>query len=88
MLVSAHAEYELKKNIMSAGVCVGSWGHTSEVRAGVLAGRLGVKACLPGGAQGERGSLSLVEDLTMKKGVSLPCANWSEAGTTFLMSPR
>ena len=46
------------------------------VCAGVSTGSLGVKACLPGEAQGERGSLSLVEDLTMKKGVSLPCANW------------
>ena len=34
------------------------------------------------------GSLSLVEDLTMKKGVGLPYANWSEAGAAFLMSPR
>ena len=34
------------------------------------------------------GSLSLVLDLTMKKGVGLPCANWSEAGVAFLMSPR
>ena len=33
-------------------------------------------------------SLSLVEDLTMKKDVGLPYANWSEAGVAFLMSPR
>ena len=38
---------------MSAGVCVRSWGRASEVRVRVSAGRLGVKACLPGGAQGE-----------------------------------
>ena len=24
----------------------------------------------------------------MNKGVGLPCANWSEAGVAFLMSPR
>ena len=34
------------------------------------------------------GSLSLVLDLTMKKGVGLPCTNWSGAGATLLMSPR
>ena len=34
------------------------------------------------------GSLSLVEALTMKKGVGLPCANWLEAGAAFLKSPR
>ena len=33
-------------------------------------------------------SLSLVLDLTMKKGVGLPCTNWSGAGATLLMSPR
>ena len=34
------------------------------------------------------GSLSLVLDLTMKKGVGLPCTNWSGAGAVLLMSPR
>ena len=34
------------------------------------------------------GSLSLVLDLTMKKGVGLPCINWSGAGAALLMSPR
>ena len=34
------------------------------------------------------GSLSLVLDLTMKKGVGLPCTNWSGAGVALLMSPR
>ena len=34
------------------------------------------------------GSLSLVLDLTMKKGVGLPCTNWSGAGAAFLMSSR
>ena len=34
------------------------------------------------------GSLSLVLDLTMKKGVDLPCTNWSGAGAALLMSPR
>ena len=57
MLVGAHAAYELKENIMSAGRRVRSWGRAIEVLAGVSAGRLGVKACLPGGAQGERGEL-------------------------------
>ena len=33
-------------------------------------------------------SLSLVLDLTMKKGVGLPCTNWSEARAALLMSPR
>ena len=32
--------------------------------------------------------LSLVFDLIMKKGVGLPCTNWSGAGTALLMSPR
>ena len=35
------------------------------------------------------GSLtSLVLDLTMKKGVGLPCTNWSGAEAALLMSPR
>ena len=34
------------------------------------------------------GSLSLVLDLIMKKGVGLPCTNWSGAGAALLMSPR
>ena len=34
------------------------------------------------------GSLSLVLDLTMKKGVDLPCTNLSGAGAALLMSPR
>ena len=33
-------------------------------------------------------SLSLVLDLTMKKGVGLPCTNWSGVGAALLMSPR
>ena len=33
-------------------------------------------------------SLSLVLDLTMKKGVGLPCTNWSGAGAALLMIPR
>ena len=68
MLVSAHAAYELKENIMSAGVCVRSWGRALEVCAGVSAGRLGVKACLPGGAQGERGELVASRGLDNEEG--------------------
>ena len=34
------------------------------------------------------GSLSLVLDLTIKKGVGLPYTNWSGAGAALLMSPR
>ena len=34
------------------------------------------------------GSLSLVLDLTMKKGVGLPCTNWSGPGAALQMSPR
>ena len=34
------------------------------------------------------GSLSLVLNLTMKKGVGLPYTNWSGAGAALLMSPR
>ena len=33
-------------------------------------------------------SLSLVLDLTMKKGVDLPCTNWSGARAALLMSLR
>ena len=33
------------------------------------------------------GSLSLVWDLTMKKGVGLPFTNWSGAGAALLISP-
>ena len=57
MLVGAHTAYELKENIMSTGRRVRSWGRATEVCTGVSARRLGVKACLPGGAQGERGEL-------------------------------
>ena len=53
MLAGAHVAYELKENIMFAGVRVRIWRRASEVHAGVSAWRLGVKACLPGGAQGE-----------------------------------
>ena len=42
----------------------------------------------PGEQEVSMGSLSLVEDLTMKKCVGLPCPNWSKARTAFLMSPR
>ena len=31
MLAGAHAAYELKKNIMSTGVCVGIWGRASKL---------------------------------------------------------
>ena len=34
------------------------------------------------------GSLSLVLDLIMKKGVGLPCTNWLGVGAALLMSPR
>ena len=34
------------------------------------------------------GSLSQVCDLTMKKGIGLPCTNWLGAGAALLMSPR
>ena len=37
---------------MSTGVRVKSWRRALVVRAGMLAGRLGVKAWLPGGARG------------------------------------
>ena len=33
-------------------------------------------------------NLSLVLDITMKKGVGLPCTNWLGAGAVLLMSPR
>ena len=34
------------------------------------------------------GSLSLVLDLTMKKGVGLPCTNWSGAGAALPDEPK
>ena len=34
------------------------------------------------------GRLSLVLDLSMKKGVGLPYTNWSGVGAALLMSPR
>ena len=34
------------------------------------------------------GSLSMVWDLIMKKGIDLSCINWSGAGVVLLMSPR
>ena len=68
MLAGVHAAYELKENIMSAGVRVKSWGHASEVRAGVSTGRLGVKACLPGGAQGEHRELVTSRGLDNEEG--------------------
>ena len=57
MLAGTHAAYELKENIMSTGVRVRSERRTSKVRAGVSARRLGVKACLLGGAQDKSGEL-------------------------------
>ena len=68
MLVGVHEAYELKENIMSAGVRVRSWGCASKVRAGVSAGRLGVKACLPGGVQCERGELVASRGLDNEEG--------------------
>ena len=68
MLAGVHAAYELKKNIMSAGVRVRSWRCASEVHAGVSAGRLGVKARLPGRAQGERGGLVASRGLENEEG--------------------
>ena len=50
------------------GVRVRSWGRASEVRAGVSAGRLGVKACLPGGAQCENGELVASRGLDNEEG--------------------
>ena len=67
MLSGAHAKYELKKNIMCAGVRVKSGRRASEVRVGVSIGRLGVKACLPGGAQGERRELVASRGLNNKE---------------------
>ena len=58
------------------------------MRAGVSIRRLGVKAAYPEERKASAGSLSLVEDLTMEKGVGLPYSNWSEAGAAFLKSPR
>ena len=57
MLAGEHATYELKENIMFAGVHVRSGRRSSELR------------------KARAGSLSLVEDLTMKKSVGLPGAN-------------
>ena len=68
MLAGAHAEYELKENIMYAGVRVRSGRHASEVRAGVSAGCLEVKACLPGGAQGESRKLVASRGLNNEEG--------------------
>ena len=68
ILASAHAAYELKDNIMFAGVCVRSWRNASEVHVGVSAGHLGVKTCLPGGAQGERGELVSSRGLNDEEG--------------------
>ena len=47
---------------------VRSWGRASEVRAGVSAGRLGVKACLPGGAQCESEELVASRGLDNEEG--------------------
>ena len=53
MLAGTHAAYELKENIMSTGMRVRSERRTSKVHARVSTGRLGFKACLLGGVQGE-----------------------------------
>ena len=68
MLAGVHATYELKENIMSAGVRVRSQRRASEVRTGVSKGRFGVKACLLGGAQGERGELVTSRGLDSEEG--------------------
>ena len=68
MLVGAHAVYELKENIMFAGMRVKSWRCISEVRAGASAGRLGVEACLLGGAQGKSGEFVASRGLDNEEG--------------------
>ena len=83
MLAGAHAAYELKENIMSTGVRVRSWGRASKVRAGVSTRRLGVKACLPGGAQGERGELIASRGLDNKEGCWLTLRELVESRSRF-----
>ena len=53
---------------LSASVRVRSWGYASEVRAKVSTGGLGVKACLLGGAQGEREELVACRGLDNEEG--------------------
>ena len=68
MLAGAHVTNELKENIMSAGVRVRSWRRASEMGTRVSTGSLGVKACLLGGAQGERGELIASRGLYNEEG--------------------
>ena len=68
MLAGAQAAFELKENIIFAGMRVRSWRRALEVHTGVSVGCLGIKACLPGGAQGERVELVASRGLHNEKG--------------------
>ena len=87
MLVGAHAAYELKENIMSTGVRVRSWGRALEVRAGVSARRLGGKACLPRGEQGERVELVASRGLDNEEVCWLTLRKLVESWSRFLDEP-
>ena len=67
---------------------VSDWRRASEACAGVLADAWESRHAYLEERKASAGNLSLVHDLTMKKGVGKPYANWSRAGAVFLMSPR
>ena len=88
MLAGAHTAFELKR-ISCLRTCVSGVGGALQW----CAQECWQEAWESGHAYPEErkasaGSLSLVEDLTMKKGVGLPYANWSEVRVAFLMSQR
>ena len=88
MLVGAHAAYELKEITMSMGMRVKSWRRASAVRVGMSAGRLGVEACLPGGAQGESGELVTGRGLDNEKECWPTLHKLVESWSRFLDEPE
>ena len=88
MFAGAHAAYELKE-ISCLRACVsGVEGPLQRCVQECRQDAWESRHAYPEGSKASAGSLSLVEDLTMKNGVGLPCAKWSEARAAFLKSPR
>ena len=85
MLAGAYAAYEVRRIFtVSTSVRIRSWRCEQECRQDACESR----HAYPGEHQTSPRSLFLVENLTMKKGIGLPYANWLEVEVTFLMSQR
>ena len=89
MLASAHTVYEVRRIRTYIRACVSIVGGAiqrcmQEYQQDAWESR----HAYPDEQEASMGSLSLVEDLTIKKCVGLPCPNWPKAGGALLMSPR